>query len=52
MSRMKTAVIIIVIAALVAAIAAGVWYYKTKFYVPDKDGMVYSQTDTNKQGDD
>lgn len=52
MSRMKTAVIIIVIVALVAAIAAGVWYYKTKFYVPDKDGMVYSHTDINKQGDD
>ena len=52
MSRIKTAVIIIVIIALVAAIAAGVWYYKTKFYVPDKNGMVYSQTDINKQGDD
>ena len=52
MSRMKTAVFVIVVVALVAAIAAGVWYYKTKFYVPDKDGMVYSQTDTNKQGDD
>ena len=45
MSRMKTAVIIIVIAALVAAIAAGVWYYKTKFYVPDKNGMVYYDAD-------
>ena len=52
MSRMKNAVIIIVIVAFIAAIAAGVWYYKTKFYVPDKDGMVYSQTDINKQGDD
>ncbi len=46
MSRIKTAVIIIVIIALVAVIAAGVWYYKTKFYVPDKNGMVFSLTDT------
>ena len=52
MSRIKTAVIIIVIIALVAAVAAGVWYYKTKFYVPDKNGMVYYDSDINKQGDD
>ena len=52
MNRMKTAVIVIVIAALVAAVAVGVWYYKTKFYIPDKDGMIYSSTDTEKQGDD
>ena len=52
MSRIKTAVIVIVIVALVAVIAAGVWYYKTKFYVPDKDGMVYYESDINKQGDD
>ena len=52
MSKMKNAVIIIVIVALISAIATGFWYYKTKFYVPDKNGMVYSQTDTNKQGDD
>ncbi|MBR3868775.1 MAG: hypothetical protein IKM66_05615 [Clostridia bacterium] len=49
---MKTAVIIIVIVALVVAMVIGVWYYKMKFYVPDKDGMVYSSTDTNNQGDD
>ena len=53
MSRMKTAVIIIVIVALVAAIAAGVIYYvRNKMTVYDKDGMVYYQTYTNKQGDD
>ncbi len=52
MSRIKIAVIIIVIVALVAATVIGVWYYKTKFYIPDKDGMVYSSTDTNNQGDD
>ena len=52
MNKMKAVIIIISVVALISAVAAGVWYYKTKFYVPDKDGMVYSQTDTNKQGDD
>ena len=52
MSRMQTAVIIIVIVALVAAIAAGVWYYKPMFYVPDKNGMVYSQKYINNTADD
>ena len=52
MSRIKTAVIIIVVVALVAAIAAGVWSYKNKFYIPDKNGMVYYDSDINKQGDD
>lgn len=52
MKNMKAVIIIISVVVLVTAIAAGVWYYKTKFYVPDKNGMVYSQTDTNKQGDD
>ena len=52
MSRIKTVVIVIVVVALVATIAAGVWYYKTKFYIPDKNGMVYYDSDINKQGDD
>ena len=52
MRKMKVMIIIISVDVLVTAVAAGVWYYKTKFYVPDKNGMVYSQTDTNKQGDD
>ena len=52
MNKMKAVIIIVSVVALISAVAAGVWYYKTKFYVPDKDGMVYSQTDTNKQGDD
>ncbi len=52
MNKMKAVIIIISVVVLISAVAAGVWYYKTKFYVPDKDGMVYSQTDTNKQGDD
>ena len=52
MNKMKAVIIIVSVVALIFAIASGVLYYKTKFYVPDKDGMVYSQTDTNKQGDD
>lgn len=52
MNKMKDVIIIISVVALISAVAAGVWYYKTKFYIPDKDGMVYSQTDINKQGDD
>ena len=46
MQKMKAVIIIISVVALAAAAAAGVWYYKTKFCVPDKDGMVYSLTDT------
>ena len=45
-SKVKVVIIIISVAALVAVAAAGAWYYKNKFYVPDKDGMVYSLTDT------
>ena len=52
MNKIKAVIIIISVVVLISAVAAGVWYYKTKFYVPDKDGMVYSQTDINKQGDD
>ncbi len=52
MNKMKAVIIIVSVVVLISAVAAGVWYYKTKFYIPDKDGMVYSQTDTNKQGDD
>jgi len=52
MNKMKAVIIIISVVVLISAVAAGVWYYKTKFYIPDKDGMIYSQTDTNKQGDD
>ncbi|MBR3754669.1 MAG: hypothetical protein IKK49_06150 [Clostridia bacterium] len=43
---MKAVIIIISAVVLVAAVAAGVWYYKTRFYVSDKDGMVYLLTDT------
>ena len=43
---MKTAVIAILIGAILIAGIVGVWYYKTKFYVPDKDGMVRDMSDT------
>lgn len=46
MDKIKIAIIIILVVAVVFAVAAGVWYYKHKFYVPDKNGMVYSLTDT------
>lgn len=52
MNKIKAVIIIISVVVLISSVAAGVWYYKTKFYVPDKNGMVYSQTDINKQGDD
>ena len=52
MNKIKAVIIIISVVVLISAIAAGVLYYKTKFYVPDKNGMVYTQTDTYKQGDD
>lgn len=44
--KMKTAVIIMIAGLLIVAVAAGVWYYKTKFYVPDKNGMVRDLADT------
>ena len=43
---MKTAVIAILIGAILITGIVGVWYYKTKFYVPDKDGMVRDMSDT------
>lgn len=46
MKKMKTVIIIVSVVAMAAAVAAGVWYYKTKFYVPDKNGMEFSLTDT------
>lgn len=52
MNKMKAVIIIVSVVALIFAIASGVWYYKTKFYVPDKNGMVYYDADINKQGDD
>ena len=52
MSILKSVIILILIAVFVAATVIGVWYCKTKFYIPDKDGMIYYSTDKNNQGDD
>ena len=52
MDKMKLLIIIVSVAALISAVVVCVWYYKTKFYIPDKDGMIYSYSDTDNQGDD
>lgn len=44
--KMKVAIIVILVGAVAIAAAVGVWYYKTKFYVPDKDGMIRDMVDT------
>lgn len=44
--KIKIAIIVILIIALAVAAAVGVWYYKTQFYVPDKNGMVRDMADT------
>lgn len=44
--KMKVAIIVILVGAVAIAAAVGVWYYKTKFYVPDKDGMIRDMADT------
>ena len=46
MKKMKAVIIIISVLAIISAVAAGVWYYKTQFFIPDKDGMEFSLTDT------
>lgn len=46
MKKMKPLIIVILISVLLIGISAGVWYYKTKFYIPDKDGMVRDLSDT------
>ena len=38
-NKMKVAIIVILVSALAIAAGVGIWYYKTKFYVPDKGGM-------------
>ena len=43
MKNMKTVIIIVLVVALISAVAVGVWYFKTRFYVPDKNGMVYKE---------
>ncbi|MBR5561745.1 MAG: hypothetical protein IKW12_01205 [Clostridia bacterium] len=44
--KMKVAIIVILVGAVVIAAAVGVWYYKTKFYIPDKGGMERDLSDT------
>ena len=46
MKKMKALIIGLLIGVLLTGIIAGVWYYKTKFYIPDKDGMVREISDT------
>ena len=43
---MKVAIIVILVGAVIVAVAVGAWYYKTKFYVPDKGGMERDLADT------
>ena len=43
---MKVAIIVILVSALAIAAGVGIWYYKTKFYVPDKGGMERDMSDT------
>jgi len=44
--KMKVAIIVILVSALAIAVGAGIWYYKTKFYVPDKGGMERDLSET------
>ena len=44
--KMKVAIIVILVSALAIAAGVGIWYYKTKFYVPDKGGMERDLSDT------
>ncbi len=46
MKTIQALTIILLSVAFVVAVTVGVWYYKTKFYIPDKDGMEYSSTDS------
>ena len=44
--KMKVAIIVILVGAIAVAATVGVWYYKTKFFVPDKGGMERDLADT------
>ena len=46
MKKMKTVIIIVFVIAVVFAVVTGVWYYKTRFFIPDKDGMEFVLYDT------
>ena len=43
---MKTVIIAILVCAILVAGVTGMWYYKTKFFIPDKDGMVRDMAHT------
>ncbi|MBQ7957860.1 MAG: hypothetical protein IJ279_07460 [Clostridia bacterium] len=49
--KIKAIIIAIIAVVLLVAVVAGIWYYKTKFYVPDKNGMVYEPSDIIEQSD-
>lgn len=51
-NKMKTAIIAVIIAVLVALTAGVIYYVKNKMTVYDKDGMVYESTEIHEQGDD
>ena len=44
--RMKLSIILILIGVFIIVAAVGIWYYKTKFYIPDKGGMERDLSDT------
>ena len=44
--KIKTVIIILITAVALIAVSVGMWYYKTKFYVPDKGGMERDLSDT------
>ena len=45
-NKMKTIIIAILIGAILIACVTGAWYYKTQFFIPDKDGMVRDMAHT------
>ncbi|MBP3330792.1 MAG: hypothetical protein J6L89_08165 [Clostridia bacterium] len=49
--KIKVIIIAVIAGVFLIAIVAGIWYYKTKFYVPDKNGMVYESSDVVEQSD-
>ncbi len=51
-NKMKTAIIAVIVAVLVALSAGVIYYVKNKMTVYDKDGTVYESTEIHEQGDD
>ena len=46
MNKTKTMIAVISAAALVTVAVTGIWYCKNRLLVPDKNGMIFSLTDT------